>query len=79
MTKDKFSNGASFLGSVIKFSVSTWVNACIVGLSLILGTRFLGPEVYGDYDVFANAASTIMVISAIGLDQAYMRFYNEPP
>lgn len=69
----------SFLSSVFKFSVSTWVNAVILSVVAVLYTHLLSPSIYGIYDMMITASSTLMSAVALGLDHAYIRFYSEPP
>ena len=65
--------------SIFKFSIATWVNAAIYGISMILMSFMLAPEVYGPFDLFISASNTLMTIAALGLDHSYIRFYHEPP
>ncbi len=69
----------SFIVSVFKFSIATWVNAVIYGVSLILVSFVLDSAVFGVFDLFITASTTLMNLVMLGLDHAYIRFYNEPP
>ena len=69
----------SLVTSIFKFSIATWVNAAIYGISLILASFLLAPDVYGPFDLFISASNTLMTIAALGLDHSYIRFYHEPP
>ncbi len=72
-------NPTSFLSSIFKFSIATWVNAVIYGVSLILVSFVLDSAVFGVFDLFITASTTLMNLVMLGLDHAYIRFYNEPP
>lgn len=69
-----------FVGSIFKFSISTYVNFGVYGLSILL-LNFLVKDdvVYGDIQVFIKTVTLLMTIGILGLDQALIRFYNEPP
>ncbi len=69
----------AFLKNVFSYSVATWVNFVIYGASILLATYFIPPEVYGPVDVFISATTFLMSVSILGLDQAYTRFFHEPP
>jgi O-antigen/teichoic acid export membrane protein len=70
---------ASLVGSIFKFSIATWVNAAVLLATTVIATYVLGSGVYGMYNLFYQAAFTVMNITALGLDFAYIRFYNSPP
>ncbi len=68
-----------FAASVLKYSVSTFVNMGILGLSIILTGVFIVPDVLEEISIFTTWTNTIMTIAVLGLDQAFLRFYNNPP
>lgn len=68
-----------FLGSVFKYSVSTFVNMGIMGLSMLLIGLFVAPEHSGQMSIFTSSTTTVMNIAILGLDQSLIRFYFEPP
>ena len=80
MKEKKSSDTAeSFLGSVFKFSISTYINFFIYGVSILI-TGFMVPaEVNGPLTMFITTTNTIMTIAILGLDQSFIRFFNEPP
>ncbi len=80
MSNSKSSSSAEgFLGSVFKYSVSTFVNIALLGLSMVLTGLFIAPALNSQISIFINFTGTIMTIAILGLDQAFLRFYNEPP
>ncbi len=70
---------AGFLRSAMSYSVATYVNFIIYGLSVLMTTYLMSPEVFGPVDLFISAATLIMNSAVLGLDQAFIRFFNEPP
>ncbi|MDL2293707.1 lipopolysaccharide biosynthesis protein [Ruminococcaceae bacterium OttesenSCG-928-D13] len=68
-----------FIGSVFKYSISTFVNMGIMGLTIILTGLFVPTGVNGQIGIFTSWTGTIMTIAILGLDQALIRFFNEPP
>lgn len=67
----------SILGGILKYSISTWANLFIGFLSVILTTRILLPETYGRISLFLSATSVGVYFFTVGLDGAYIRFFND--
>ena len=78
MSENKKSSGESFAGNVMKYSVATYLGFAITGLALIV-KGLLPAEVLGAPVTFMTYTATIMNIGILGLDQALLRFYHEPP
>ena len=78
MSDQKRSSGESFAGNVMKYSVATYLGFAITGLALIV-KGLLPAEVLGAPVTFMTYTATIMNIGILGLDQALLRFYHEPP
>lgn len=72
-------NNKSFLRSIIEYSVSTWANFFLGIISVVLMTRLLAPDVFGLVSLFYSAASVALYAMTLGMDGAYIRFFNEPP
>jgi len=70
---------ASFMKSVFKFSISSWINFFISVFSTIIITRIFNPDVYGVVSLFNSASTVMMSLVCLGLDSSFIRFYNEPP
>ena len=78
MSDQKKTSGESFAGYVMKYSVATYLGFAITGLALIV-KGLLPAEVLGAPVTFMTYTATIMNIGILGLDQALLRFYHEPP
>ena len=78
MSDQKKTSGESFAGNVMKYSVATYLGFAITGLALIV-KGLLPAEVLGAPVTFMTYTATIMNIGILGLDQALLRFYHEPP
>ncbi|MCO7108785.1 hypothetical protein NIA69_05835 [Gemmiger formicilis] len=63
---------------MMKYSVATYLGFAITGLALIV-KGLLPAEVLGAPVTFMTYTATIMNIGILGLDQALLRFYHEPP
>ena len=75
--KNKTAEG--FLGSVFKFSISTYINFIIYGITLLIIGRFIPDVIYGPINAFISLSTVVMNIAILGLDQSYIRFFHEPP
>ena len=69
----------SLLASILKYSIATYVNFFIYGISILLVAWFVDAEVWGQFDIFVSASTLIMNICILGLDNSFIRFFNEPP
>lgn len=76
--KKQRSAGESFAGSVMKYSVATYLGFGITGLALIV-KGLLPADVLGAPVTFMTYTATVMNLGILGLDQALLRFYHEPP
>lgn len=79
MSEKSKNSSTNLLVSIFKYSIATWVNALIYGVSLLLVAWFINPEVYSQVDIFASTTILIMNVCILGLDQSFIRFFNEPP
>ncbi len=78
MSEPKKSSGECFAGNVMKYSVATYLGFAITGLALIV-KGLLPAEVLGVPVTFMTYTATLMNVGILGLDQALLRFYHEPP
>jgi len=69
----------SFLVSILKYSIATLVNFVIYGVSLLLVAWLVDPAVWGQVDIFISTSTLFMNICILGLDQSFIRFFNEAP
>lgn len=75
---EKKSAAQSFAGNVMKYSVATYLGFVITGVALIV-KGLLPSDVLGAPVTFMTYTATFMNIGILGLDQALLRFYHEPP
>lgn len=69
----------SFLKGILQYSISTWANFLLGVISVVITTRLLMPDTYGRITMFNTVSSVLLYVLTLGLDGAYIRFYNEPP
>ena len=69
----------SLLVSILKYSIATIINFLIYGISLLLVGWLVDPAVWGKVDIFISTSTLFMNICILGLDQSFIRFFNEPP
>ncbi|WP_303063585.1 lipopolysaccharide biosynthesis protein [Acidaminococcus massiliensis] len=77
--QSNFVSTSGFLTSILKFSVSSWINFIIGILSVIITTRLFTPDIYGTLNIFNTASTFLASFACLGLDGAMLRFFNEPP
>ena len=70
---------ATFLKSVAKFSVPSWINFFIGLITVFIGTRIFTPDVYGVLNIFNTSSIAFVGFVCLGMDNAFIRFYHEPP
>lgn len=75
---EKKSAAQSFAGNVMKYSVATYLGFVITGVALIV-KGLLPSDVLGAPVTFMTYTATFMNLGILGLDQALLRFYHEPP
>ncbi len=68
-----------FVGSIFKYSISTFANLGIQAITMLITGFFIPAAVLGQVSIFTQWTNTLMTIAILGLDQALIRFYNEPP
>ena len=69
----------SFVKSLIGFSMSAWVTAAISFFATPIVTRAFLPEELGKINMFITIVNIFMTLAYLGVDQAFTRFYHEPP
>lgn len=65
--------------SIIKFSIPNIINMLLGLLGAVVLTRFFSTEEYGVINIYNATVTTIWSALCLGLDQSYIRYYNEPP
>jgi O-antigen/teichoic acid export membrane protein len=69
--------GNTFLKSILKFSVGSWIQAAMAFISVPIITRAFSPEEYGKINMFTLAVSIAAIFVGLSLDQSYFRFFKE--
>jgi len=69
---------ARFVGNVMKYSVATYLGFLISGAALII-KGVLPADAYAVPATFMAYTMSLMNLGMLGLDQALLRFYREPP
>lgn len=64
--------------AILGFSLPTWINVLIGIFAVPLVTRLFAPEVLGKFNLFCTYGYILCCVALAGLNQGYMRFYNEP-
>lgn len=67
------------VNNFLKFSFGTWLNAILSFLFVPITTRIFAPEVYGRMSMFLIVINVSYTICMFGIDQAFIRFYNDLP
>ncbi len=68
-----------FLKNMVGFSMNTWI-ALVIGLiASPIATRLFTQTELGRLTMFSTYAALFASIGYLGLDQAYVRFFREPP
>ena len=57
----------------------TWISFLLGFLSSPIATRLFVPEELAKFNMFSTYGSLIASVCYLGLDQAYVRFFREPP
>ena len=68
-----------FLKNMVGFSMATWIAAVIGLIASPIATRLFTTEEMGKLNMFSLYASLFSATCYLGLDQAYVRFFSEPP
>lgn len=69
----------SFLKNMVGFSLVAWVSFAIGFVASPIATRLFIPEEMGKINLFNTYASLFASFCYLGLDQAFVRFFREPP
>ncbi|HCC34210.1 MAG TPA: hypothetical protein DEQ02_00680, partial [Ruminococcaceae bacterium] len=79
MPANKTLDAKGFVKNLAGFSMGTWIGAVINFAVVPLATRLYAPEQLGSIELFITTLNLIAMFITLGLDQAYVRYYNEPP
>ena len=72
-------NRIRFLKNFMGFSMSAWINAGLSLVSTPLITRLFSPTEVGKISIFITIVNLLLNVTYLGIDQAFVRFYHEPP
>lgn len=72
-------SGKNFIKKLAGFSAATWVSFVLSFLSSPITTRLFSPEEVGKINLFSTYMNMFLMFAYLGLDQAYIRFYFDPP
>ena len=76
--QQKPAKAESFVGNVMKYSIATYLGFLISGAALII-KGVLPADTYAVPATFMAYTMSLMNLGMLGLDQALLRFYREPP
>ncbi len=68
-----------FLKQMLQFSAATWIGAALTFLVTPIVTRTFVPEELGKVNMFITYSSLLEYVAMMGMNQGYVRYYNEPP
>ena len=68
-----------FLKNMVGFSLTTWIGFAIGFLATPIATRLFLPEELARIGMFTTYATLFASFCYLGLDQAFVRFFREPP
>lgn len=77
-TETKKNFARDFLSKMMGFSVATWISFIISFMSTPIITRVFLPEEIGKINLYNTYLTMVIVLSLLGIDQSFVRFYNEP-
>jgi len=72
-------NRNTFIKRILGFSLASWVNCILSIISTPITTALFAPTELGKINMFISYANILIPFIYFGFDQAYVRFYNEPP
>jgi len=67
----------AYIKSFLSFSIGTWLRAIISFITTPIISYLIVPEEFGKASMFSLIYNVSLIISTIGLDQSFVRFYNE--
>ena len=67
----------SLVKKFLSFSIGNWVSLLIALISTPFITRILSPEDFGVFSLFTIILNLLLIVSMLGTDQSYGRFFYE--
>ena len=71
--------GQEIIKRILGFSMATWINAIITFIATPIVTCLFPPEELGKVNLFISYINILIPFVYLGFDQAFARFYHEPP
>jgi O-antigen/teichoic acid export membrane protein len=71
--------GKKLLQSIAKFSIVTIISAAVNFMVIPLISRVFSVEEYAKINMFITVGSMMMSVALLGMDNAVVRFFHEPP
>lgn len=68
-----------FLKNILGFSCPIFIGALFSIVSIPIATRIFEPSELGKINLFIIYSSVLTCLGSLGFDQAYVRFFHEPP
>jgi O-antigen/teichoic acid export membrane protein len=65
------------LSKFFAFSAGNWISLIVSLLSTPIITRILSPEEFGVFSLFTVVLNLLLIVSMLGTDQSYVRFFYE--
>ena len=72
-------NRLDFLKKFLGFSLSSWINALLSLVSVPILTRVFSTGEVGKINLFITTTTLMLNFTYVGIDQAFTRFFYEPP
>lgn len=69
----------TFLKNMVGFSMVTWISFALGFVASPIATRLFAPQELGRVSMFSNYAALLSSMCYLGLDQAFVRFFHQPP
>lgn len=76
-SKDKENKRKSLKSQLVNFGIGPIVGMGISMFTVPVTTRLLSPEEFGKSSLFTLFQSIFLIIGLLGLDQGYVRYYND--
>jgi len=66
----------ALLKKFLQFSIGSWINIIVALATTPIITRIFIPLEYGKFSMYTLAINLLLIISLVGTDQSYMRYYS---
>ena len=76
---EKTVSNTKFLKNILGFSLPIFIGAFFSVISIPIATRIFEPSELGKINLFVIYSGVFTCLGSLGFDQAYVRFFHEPP